>query len=226
MPTILGLSGSLRRGSFNSALLLAASEVAPTGTTVEIGSIREIPLYDGDVEAQGLPDSVHALKEHVVRCDGLLIVTPEYNYSIPGVLKNAIDWLSRPPADIGRVFGGRPVAVMGATPGRGGTLLSQGAWLPVLRTLGTVPWFGGRLHVSDASHVFDGQGRLIDDKVRKELTQFITGFVEFVSSMNVTGQEQPRKMDGRKKEPEKAANRASDAANANRAAIQPPPVGR
>jgi len=80
----------------------------------------------------------------IAAADGLLLVTPEYNNSIPGVFKNAIDWLSRPPADISRVFGGKPVAIIGASPGGFGTILSQEAWLPVLRTLGTKPWFGGR----------------------------------------------------------------------------------
>ena len=119
MTTILGLSGSLRSGSLNSSLLRAAVGQMPTGVTLETGSIKGIPLYDGDLEAaQGLPDAVAKLKERVVATDGLLLVTPEYNNGIPGVFKNAIDWLSRPSADIPRVFGNRPVAVMGASPGR------------------------------------------------------------------------------------------------------------
>src|SRR5262245_55206559 len=138
MPTIVGLSGSVRRGSFNALLLSAAARAAPSGTTVDIASIRDVPLYDGDLEAEaGIPQPVRALKERILAADGLLLVTPEYNNSVPGVFKNAIDWLSRPPADIGRVFGGRPVGLMGATPGAGGTILAQAAWLPVLRTLGT-----------------------------------------------------------------------------------------
>ena len=141
MPsTIVGISGSLRRGSFNSMLLRAAVELAPADAKIEVGSIREIPLYDGDVEAeQGIPKPVQALKDQIIAADGLLLVTPEYNNSIPGVFKNAIDWLSRPPADIARVFANRPVALMGATPGGGGTMLAQTAWLQVLRTLGTRP---------------------------------------------------------------------------------------
>ena len=94
MTTILGISGSLRSGSINSALLRAAANAMPAGAKLEIGSIKGIPLYDGDVEAaQGLPDAVVKLKERVVATDGLLLVTPEYNNSIPGVFKNAIDWL-------------------------------------------------------------------------------------------------------------------------------------
>jgi chromate reductase len=182
MVSIIGLSGSLRRASFNAMLLRAASELAPAGATVEISSIRGIPLYDADVEAaEGIPTMVQELKKRIAATDGLLIVTPEYNNSIPGVLKNAIDWLSRPPEDIHNVFGGRPVAVIGATPGQGGTLLAQTAWLPVLRTLGTTPWFGGRMMVSNAERVFDSEGQMIDEMTRTRLEAFMNGFAAFVS---------------------------------------------
>ena len=137
MTTVLGISGSLRRGSYNSALLRAAARLMPSDATLEIASIRGVPLFDGDVEAQGIPPAVAQLKEAVVKADGVLLVTPEYNNSIPGVLKNAIDWLSRPPSDIKRVFGAKPFAIIGASPGPFGTVLSQAAWLPVMRTLGT-----------------------------------------------------------------------------------------
>ena len=140
---IIGISGSLRAASLNAALLRAATEECPPGTTINIESIRGIPLYDGDVEAkEGIPARVAELKDRIASADGLLLVTPEYNNSIPGVFKNAIDWLSRPAADIPRVFAGRPVGLIGASPGRFGTLMSQSAWQPVLRTLGTRPWFG------------------------------------------------------------------------------------
>jgi chromate reductase len=182
MAIIVGLSGSVRSHSYNSALLRAARDAAPDGTSVEIASIRDIPLYDGDVEATvGVPPAVEALKVRIAACDGLLLVTPEYNNSIPGVFKNAIDWLSRPATDIARVFRDRPVALMGATPGRGGTLLAQTAWLPVLRTLGMRPWFGPRLMISGAAHVFDEAGQLVDDQVRTQLVSFMAGFAEFVA---------------------------------------------
>jgi chromate reductase, NAD(P)H dehydrogenase (quinone) len=182
MTKILGVSGSLRKGSLNAALLRAAVEVAPADVSIEIASIRGIPLYDGDIEAsEGIPAPVAALKHKVANCDGLLLVTPEYNNSIPGVFKNAIDWLSRPPADIPEVFGGRPVAIIGASPGRFGTLLSQNAWLAVLRTLGTQPWFGASLYLSQANKAFDAQGKLIDDAARERLKSFVEGFSRFVA---------------------------------------------
>jgi chromate reductase, NAD(P)H dehydrogenase (quinone) len=181
---IVGISGALRRESFNASLLRAAVSVVPAGSSIEIGSIRDIPLYDYDVEAtQGIPAAVQTLKNAIATSDGVLIVTPEYNNSIPGVMKNAIDWLSRPPADIARVFKGRPFAIMGATPGLGGTLLSQAAWLPVLRTLGTLPYFEGRLGVSSAAKVFDKDGGLVDDAIRARLETFVKGFVEFADRM-------------------------------------------
>ena len=183
MSTIIGLCGSLRRASFNLMLLHAAVEAAPSGTSIEIASIREIPLYDGDVEAeQGIPPAVQRLKDRVAASDGILIVTPEYNNSMPGVLKNAIDWLSRPASDIARVFRGRPVALMGATPGPGGTALAQAAWLPVLRTLGMRPWFEGRVLISGASKLFDATGRAADDATQERIRTFVEGFAAFVAA--------------------------------------------
>jgi NAD(P)H-dependent FMN reductase len=181
MPTIVGIAGSLRHGSFNAGLLRNAAGAAPPGTAIDIASIAEIPLYNGDVEAAGLPTAVHALKERVAAADGLLIATPEYNSSIPGVLKNAIDWLTRPASDIKRVFGGLPVALMGATPGLGMTTASQNAWLPVLRTLGTLPWFGPRLGIPSAAKVFDGDGNLTDEATRQRVATFVAAFSEFVA---------------------------------------------
>ena len=177
---MLGISGSLRRGSYNSALLRAAVRRMPPEATLEIASIRGIPLFDADVEAQGLPAAVTQLKEAVVAADGVLLVTPEYNNGIPGVFKNTIDWLSRPAADIKRVFGGRPFALIGASPGPFGTTLSQAAWLPVLRTLGTQPWFGDRLLVARAATVFDESGALRDASIEERLKQFLAGYVSFV----------------------------------------------
>jgi len=174
---ILGLSGSLRRHSFNSGLLRAAAQLMPAGTVLEVGSIAEIPLYNGDVEAEGIPAAVAALKVKIVEADALLLVSPEYNNGIPGVFKNAIDWLSRPSSDIARVFGGKPVALIGASQGNFGTILSQAAWLPVLRTLGADHWAGGRLLVSHGGQMFDAEGNLTDDAIRERLRLYLEGFI-------------------------------------------------
>jgi NAD(P)H-dependent FMN reductase len=181
MTAILAIAGSLREKSFNAMLLRAAAELAPAGTSVEAASIKDIPLYDGDVEAAGIPPAVQALKDRIAAASGVLLVTPEYNNSLPGVFKNAIDWTSRPAADIGRVYGGKPIGVIGATPGLGGTGLAQAAWLPVLRTLGTLPFFGARVQVSSAGKVFDDHGRLADPTVRGLLEKYMAGFAAFVA---------------------------------------------
>jgi NAD(P)H-dependent FMN reductase len=125
---------------------------------------------------------VALLKEQIAVADALLLVTPEYNNSMPGVFKNALDWLSRPPADSARIFRGRRVAVIGASPGGFGTVLSQNAWLPVLRTLGMQPWFGGRLMVSHAGKAFNENGELVDEQVREQLREFNRNFVEFLKN--------------------------------------------
>src|SRR5688572_14366920 len=155
--------------------------MAPDGTTIEIGPIDGIPLYNFDVEVEGIPRTVEQLKEKIVAADGLLLVTPEYNGSIPGVMKNAIDWLSRPTSDIAKVFRDRPVGVIGATPGPGGTGLAQIAWLAVLRTLGTGPWFGARVTAAKARDIFDAEGRLTDETVRSQLQAYVNGFAAFVA---------------------------------------------
>jgi len=181
---LVGISGSLRKGSFNTALLGAAVGLAPEGVELVPETIHGIPLYDADVEAaDGIPDKVRQLKDLVADADGLVLFTPEYNNSLPGVFKNAIDWMSRPANDIARVFGGKPVAVLGASPGNFGTILSQSAWLPVLRTLGTNPWFGGRLMVSRAGTVFDAEGRITDEKVAQNLAAFIAGFAGYIDGL-------------------------------------------
>jgi len=182
MKTIIGLSGSLRKDSFNTTLLRAAAKLAPEGVRVEVRTLHGVPLYDADVEeASGVPEAVAELKDAVAAADGLLLATPEYNNGIPGVFKNAIDWMSRPPADIKRVFGGKPVALMGASPGGFGTTLSQAAWLPVLRTLGTRPWFGGKLLVSRAHEAFGPDGAPKEAALKTHLQEFMRGFAAALS---------------------------------------------
>ena len=181
MTKLVAISGSLRKGSFNTALMRAAIAMAPEGVEIVESTIRGIPLYDGDEEAvNGVPEAAAKLKDLVAAADGVMLFTPEYNNSIPGVLKNAIDWMTRPPADISRVFSDKPFAIAGASPGNFGTVLSQEAWLPVMRTLRTRPWFGTKLMVSKASSVFDGDGRIVDEATDKRLRDFVEGFVAFV----------------------------------------------
>lgn len=177
MTQILAISGSLRKESYNSGLVRAAESLHPG--TIQAASIADIPLYNADVEAAGFPAPVESLKQRLAQADGLLLASPEYNNSVPGVTKNAIDWLSRPSGDIANVFRGKPVAVIGASPGGFGTILSQNAWLAVLRTLKARHWADGRLMVSGAGELFDDDGNLVDDDTRERLDAFLRGFIGF-----------------------------------------------
>ena len=180
---IVALSGSARRASFNTALLRATAALLARPHALEVRTIAGIPLYDGDLEQErGIPDSVAALKDAIAGADGLVIATPEYNHSLPGPLKNAIDWCSRPTGDIERVFGGRPVALCGATMGTGATALAQAAWLPVLRRLGVRPWTGGQLAVSTAHEAFDEAGAFRDAATRARAERFANGFAAFCAA--------------------------------------------
>ncbi len=181
--TIVGLCGSLRKDSFNLALLKAAAASAPAGCRLDIQTLHGIPLYDADLESSaGIPAAVQRLKERIAGADGVLLATPEYNASIPGVFKNAIDWLSRPPADIPRVFGQKPVGLIGASAGGFGTLLSQTAWLAVLRALRMQPFFGPPIRLARAGSAFNADGELSDAERADELTQFMEAFCGFTAS--------------------------------------------
>lgn len=182
MIRLLGISGSLRQGSYNTALLRAAAASAGPDVEFEVVTLHGIPLYDGELEAQGMPHAVTALKDSIVASDGLIIATPEYNGSVPGVLKNAFDWLSRPPQDMTRVFADRPLALAGASPGGFGTVLAQNAWLPVLKALGVRQWSGGRLLVSRAHKSIGDDGIVDDEDLQKQLREFVAGFAAFVGA--------------------------------------------
>ena len=183
MTKLIGIAGSLRQGSYNAALLRAAADLMPTESEIEIVSIKDIPLYNGDIESnEGIPSTVELIKTKIANCDGVLLATPEYNHSVPGVMKNVIDWVSRPPEDVPKIFRNRPITVMGASPGHFGTMLAQEAWSTIFRALGTKPWFGNKVLVSHANNVFDANGRLIDEKVKEQLKKFVEGFVAFIKN--------------------------------------------
>jgi chromate reductase len=166
------VAGSLRRGSYNRALLRAAQELLPEGMTLELFDLRDIPPYDMDVEQQGLPTPVVAWKEAIRRADALLIATPEHNWSVPGVLKNAIDWASRPPGD--NVFQGKPVAIMGASTGLYGTVRAQLHLRQVLASVDAYVLNRPQVLVARAQDKFDAEGRLIDEPTRALVRNLLT----------------------------------------------------
>lgn len=178
---VLGIAGSLRQGSYNAALLRTAIELAPDGMAVEVfPGLRDIPLYDEDVRQRGFPDSVQALRQGIAAADGLLLATPEYNYSIPGVLKNAIDWASRPPA---QPFDAKPIAIMGASPGRLGSARAQYHLRQSLVALNGLVMPKPEVMVAGADKLFDAGGCLGDEATRKVIAGFMAafaGWVEFV----------------------------------------------
>lgn len=174
--TILGIPGSLRKASFNRGLIRAGQAVAPDGVEIELYDLGEIPLYNGDVEAQGVPIPVQAFAEKIRAADALLIATPEYNYSIPGVLKNAIDWASRP--SVKNPLRHKPVALMGASGGMFGTTRSQLAMRQVLASaIDAYAMIKPELLVPQAGQKFDADGNLTDDDVRERLAALIEALV-------------------------------------------------
>lgn len=170
--SVLALPGSIRRGSYNRLLAAAAAELAPPDMTVQVhGDLSSIPLFSEDLEREDLPVAVRRLRDDVASASGLLIATPEYNQSIPGVLKNAIDWLSRTD-----VLVGKPVAIIGATTGRWGTRLAQAALRQVLHATGSLVLPGPALFAAEAERLFDSAGRLIDPATRATLAAIMAGF--------------------------------------------------
>ena len=167
---VLGISGSLRKGSLNTMALRAAQKLAPQGITVEIADISRIPLYNDDVRAAGEPAEVAALKAQVRAADAVLLVTPEYNFSIPGVLKNMLDWMSRPPEP---PFDGKPVAIMGASPGPVGTARVQYDLRKVLVYMNTFTVNKPEVFISNAAGKFDAEGGLADEATAKFITELL-----------------------------------------------------
>lgn len=167
---ILGISGSLRQGSFNTAALRAAQELAPEGMTITLADIGDIPLYNDDVRQTGYPSSVERLRGEIAAADAVLFATPEYNYSLSGVLKNAIDWASRPP---NQPFDGKPVAIMGASPGTLGTARAQYHLRQSLVFLNCFPLNRPEVFIGQASQKFDAHGRLTDEPTREFIRKLL-----------------------------------------------------
>ena len=157
---VLGISGSLRQGSFNTMALRAAQKLAPAGMEITIADISRIPLYNDDVRVAGEPAEVSALKAQIRAADAVLLVTPEYNFSIPGVLKNTLDWMSRPPEP---PFDGKVVAIMGASPGPVGTARVQYDLRKVLVFLDAFCVNKPEVFISNCASKFDAQGNLTDE---------------------------------------------------------------
>jgi chromate reductase, NAD(P)H dehydrogenase (quinone) len=167
---VLGICGSLRKGSFNRAVLRAAAELLPEGTTLTVADIAAIPLYNEDVRQAGFPPPVQSVRETIAAADALLFATPEYNYSMPGVLKNAIDWASRPPD---QPFNGKPVAIMGATSGLWGTSRAQYHLRQSCVFLNMLPINKPEVLIAQAPTKFDAEGRLTDQPTRDLIAQLL-----------------------------------------------------
>jgi chromate reductase len=177
MTQLVGISGSLRKASFNTALIHAAAELVPRGTMLTVASIEEVPLYNADLDVDGGPASVRTLKAQIDDADGLVIATPEYNYSMPGVLKNAIDWVSRPAYR--SVLRGKPVAIMGASPGLTGAARAQshlrGTLFGTLAEVFPHP----EILVGSAGTRFEG-GRLEDEGTRTIIGEMLERYVAWI----------------------------------------------
>jgi chromate reductase, NAD(P)H dehydrogenase (quinone) len=180
---IVGLSGSLRKGSYNSAALRAAQALAPEGTVIEIAEIGDLPLYNDDVRAAGYPAAVERLRRQIAQADAVLFVTPEYNYSVSGVLKNAIDWASRPP---NQPFDGKPVAIMGASGGLFGTARAQYHLRQMLIFLNAFPVNKPEVMIGQAQTKFDEAGNLTDEATREFIRKLLVSLVAWTERLKAS----------------------------------------
>jgi chromate reductase len=179
---ILGFAGSLRTASYNRALLRAAVEGAPDLMQVRIFDLAPVPLYNADVEAEGEPDGVKAFKAAIGAADGVLMVTPEYNHGVPAVMKNAVDWASRPPK--GAVLDRKPVGIIGASPGMTGSARGQSQLRQAFEFTNSYAMPQPELLVFRAHEKFDADGRLVDDATRERLAAYLAAFEAWVRRLS------------------------------------------
>ena len=177
-PVVLALAGSLRRRSYNKQLLAAAELHARPMLSIRIyEDLASVPLFNEDLEADAPPDGVVRLAAALVQADALLIATPEYNQGLPGVLKNAIDWLSRSEPDL---LDGKPTAIFGASAGPWGTRLAQASLRHTLTACGAIVMPQPQIYVREAANVFDSDGALTDERLRSSLSAFVGSFHSWI----------------------------------------------
>ena len=176
---VVGFAGSLRRGSYNRALLRAAQELAPPSLHIVIHELDGIPLYNEDLEAAGAPLTVVQLRDAVRESDALLIATPEYNHGVPGVLKNTVDWLSRPPRN--SALDGKVAALIGASLGMTGTARGQAQLRQALGATNTYALLQPEVLVALAHEKFDADGRLTHQATRDVLATFLQRFTDLIT---------------------------------------------
>jgi chromate reductase len=175
---VLGVAGSLRKGSYNRALLRAAQMRAPNGMRIDVFDLDEVPLYNGDVEAAGDPPGVTKLKDAIRAADGVLFATPEYNHGVPGVMKNAVDWASRPARDA--ALNGKPVGLIGASPGQVGTARGQSQLRQAFGFTNSYCMPQPEVLVFRAHEKFDDAGELTDEKTAEFLGKYLEAFRAWV----------------------------------------------
>ncbi len=180
---VLGVSGSLRKASYNTAVLRAAQELAPEGMTITIADISEIPPYDEDVRAKGLPESVQRFRDAIAGADAILFATPEYNFSMSGVLKNAIDWASRPPS---QPFADKPISIIGASGGMGGTMRAQYDLRRSAVFLDMHVLNKPEVFVRSAGEKIDASGKLTDEPTRKILGEHLAALAKWTHRIRST----------------------------------------
>jgi chromate reductase len=168
---IIGIPGSLRRASINRKLLHVMSGLAPPGVTIEVHDLLDVPPFNEDVEAEGVPPAVQVLRDAVAGAQGVLIATPEYNAGVPGVLKNGLDWLSRPPRK--SVLDGKPIGIVGASPGILGTARAQPQLRQMFVFTNSPVMMQPEIFVTSASQKFDELGKLTDERTRAALVRYL-----------------------------------------------------